>query len=79
MEISCQEVWREVSNYLDNEMDPQLRRQLERHFAHCRHCAAILDGTRNVIVLIGDDRSFTLPAGFSQRLRKKLEEEFAKK
>ena len=31
-----------------------------------------VDGTRNVIVLTVDQRTFTLPAGFSQRLQERL-------
>lgn len=73
VEISCREVLREISNYLESDLDPGLRGMIERHFAGCRHCSAVLDGTRNVIVLSGDDRTFSLPSGFSQRLRSLLE------
>src|SRR5207249_8865048 len=72
VEISCREVVRELSNYIDEEVDPRLRRQIEQHLACCTHCTAIYDGVRNVVTLIGDDRSFELPAGFSQRLRVRL-------
>jgi anti-sigma factor (TIGR02949 family) len=72
MEVSCHEIWREISNYLDHDVDPTLRERMEQHFAHCRHCAALLDSTHNVLVLIGDNRSFTVPFGFSQRLYAKL-------
>ncbi len=72
MEVSCHEIWREISNYLDNDVDPQLRERMERHFANCRHCAALVDSTHNVLVLIGDDRAFVLPAGFGQRLYTKF-------
>ena len=72
MEVSCHEIWREISNYLDNDVDPRLRERMEQHFANCRHCAALLDSTHNVLVLIGDDRAFSLPADFSKRLYTKL-------
>ena len=72
MEVSCHEIWREISNYLDHDVDPSLRERMERHFANCRHCAALVDSTHNVLVLIGDDRAFVLPAGFSQRLYTKV-------
>lgn len=72
VEVSCREVLREISNYIESDLDAGLRAMLERHFAECRHCTAVLNGARNVIVLSGDDRSFTLPPGFSQRLQKKL-------
>ena len=78
MVLSCTEVWREISNYIDDDLDDALRRHLEAHLAQCRHCSALLDSTRNVIVLTADERIFTLPAGFSARLRRRLEYELAK-
>jgi len=75
IEISCYHVWREISNYLEGEIDPELRRRMEEHFQGCEHCLAVLDGTKNVLKLIGDGRTFELPSGFSDRLKKRLESE----
>lgn len=72
MEISCLDVIRELSRYIDLDVDPGLRAQIEDHLPNCKHCTAIYDGTRNIIMLVGDDRSFELPPGFSQRLRGRL-------
>src|ERR1700752_2097783 len=73
IEISCVEVWREISNYLDEEISPELRERMEAHFKACAHCTAVLDGTRNVVGLVGDGRVFQMPEGFSKRLYKKLQ------
>ena len=73
MKISCLDVIRELSTYLDNDVTPQLRDQITAHLPTCSHCTAIYDGLRNTITLTGDGRAFELPAGFSQRLRTKLE------
>jgi len=70
--LDCQDVWREISNYLDGEVDAETRAAMEAHFAICKHCTAVLDGTRNVVHLYGDDRLFELPAGFSRRLQRRL-------
>ena len=72
VEISCVEVWREISNYLEGDLDPGLRRRIEDHFRVCGHCTAVLDGTRNVLKLVGDGRAFDLPPGFNERLRARL-------
>jgi anti-sigma factor RsiW len=69
IEISCVEVWQEVSNYIDGTVDPALRQRMEQHFKGCEHCAAVVDGTRNVVRLVGDGRVFDLPAGFGERLK----------
>ena len=72
MEISCLEVIRELSNYIDKDVTPQLREQIIAHLPGCSHCTAIYDGLRNIITLTGNGRSFDLPTGFSQRLRANL-------
>jgi hypothetical protein len=72
IEISCLEVWREISNYLDNEVSSELRERMEAHFKVCNHCFAIMDGTRNTLKLVGDGVTFDLPEGFTERLQNKL-------
>ena len=57
---------------IEGDLDPQLRARLEAHFKDCAHCSAIVDGTRNVVRLVGDGKTFDLPAGFSERLKKRL-------
>lgn len=75
MDINCLEVIRELSNYIDNDVTPQLREDLLAHLSGCSRCTAVHDGLRNTITLTGDNRAFDLPAGFSQRLRAKLAKE----
>ena len=72
IKISCRDVWRVLSEYIENDVSPHQRKILDEHFRSCNHCSAVLDGTRNVIHLSCDDRSFTVPAGFSRRLEKRL-------
>jgi MEDS: MEthanogen/methylotroph, DcmR Sensory domain/Putative zinc-finger len=72
IEISCQEVWREISNFLDGTVQPALRARMSAHFSRCKHCTAILEGTSNTIRLVGDGEAFDLPAGLSERLQDKL-------
>ena len=72
IEISCLEVWREISNYIDQSVDTELRARIAEHLKHCNHCSAVLDGARNVVTLMGDGRSFDLPGGFGRRLYDKL-------
>jgi hypothetical protein len=72
MVISCEQVWQEISNYLENEVDPSLRASIEEHVRGCKRCTAVLDGTRNIIQLYGDDRLFQVPMGYGWRLRRRL-------
>src|ERR1700745_2908140 len=73
IEISCLEVWREISNYLDEEISHEMRERMEAHFKACAHCNAVLDGTKNVVGLVGDGRLFQMPEGVNKRLYKKIQ------
>jgi hypothetical protein len=72
MVVSCEQVWQEVSNYLDGEVDASLQSALKDHIRQCQHCTAVVDGTRNVIQLYSDERLFQVPMGFSGRLQRRL-------
>ena len=68
IEISCAEVWQEVSSYIDGDVTPELKVRMEQHFEKCRHCQAVLEGTRNSVRLLTDGDWFPLPEGFGERL-----------
>jgi hypothetical protein len=70
--VHCELVWREISNYLDGEVDAGLQAEMERHLSTCKQCASVLEGTRNVVLLYGDERMMEAPAGFGSRLEKRL-------
>jgi anti-sigma factor RsiW len=72
VKLDCHRIWQEISNYIEDDLSPEVREELEAHLAYCRHCAALLDSTHNLLVLLADERRFELPAGLSQRLRQKL-------
>ena len=60
VKISCAEVWREISNYLEDEVSADLRTRMDEHFKGCKRCTAVLVGTRNVVRLVGDASVFDL-------------------
>ena len=72
IEITCREVWKQISNFLDGDLPTELRKRLERHFSNCHHCSAIMSGTRNTVILVADERAFELPEETSHRLYSRL-------
>jgi hypothetical protein len=78
IEIDCEEVWRHISDYVDEHVDADLRQAMASHFKDCAHCSAILDGTRNVLRLVGDGRAFDLPSRVGKRLYSKLDTHLTK-
>lgn len=75
MKIDCKHVWRHISGYIEGDVDAALRAEIDRHLETCEICSAVLDSTRNVVVLMADDRIFELPVGFSQRLHERIDRE----
>src|SRR5258708_19501208 len=46
---------------------------MDEHFRTCDRCKSVMEGTRNVIALYGDERMLDgVPSGFSRRLEKRL-------
>jgi anti-sigma factor RsiW len=77
MVIECKHVWERISEYLDGTLSPEVLAEVQNHLEHCEICSAILDSTRNVIVLTADDRVFELPVGYSERLHARLDLEMS--
>src|SRR5262249_19115895 len=70
--ISCGEVRRELSNYIDDEVTPEVRPRIDEHVRFCPGCKAVYDGVRNVLTLLGSGDIIELPRGFSLRLFERL-------
>lgn len=75
MKLDCKHVWEYISEYIDGSLGGKLREDIERHLENCEICSAILDSTRNILILTADNRTFELPVGFSERLHERLEKE----
>lgn len=72
MKLECKHVWEHISSYLDHQLDPELLAAVEKHLETCEVCSAILDSTRNILLLTADDRTYELPVGYSERLHQRL-------
>ncbi len=75
--VNCEQVWQEISNYIEGEVGPGLRSSMGEHFRTCKRCSSVLEGTRNVIRLYSDERmideqTIEVPAGYGRRLEKRL-------
>ena len=73
MVIACKHVWGYISDYLDAALPEDIRLDVQKHLDHCEICSAILDATRNIIILTADERVFELPVGFSERLHARID------
>ena len=73
--LDCKHVWDCISGYLDDTLPPAMRDLVQKHLDHCEICSAVLDSTRNILILTADDLIFELPVGFSERLHARLRQE----
>ncbi len=78
MVLNCKHVWDYISDYLDATLSEEVRTDVQTHLDHCEICSAILDSTRNIVILTADDRVFELPLGFSERLHARLDIELGR-
>ena len=76
--VTCEQVRKELSNFLDDDVAPQLRAEIEEHLRHCHRCSVLADTTRKVLLIVGDDRVFEIPMGYSERLHRFLDQHLAK-
>ena len=66
--VNCDKVLRELSNFIDGDIEPGLRAEMEAHLKMCRRCSVLHDSLRKVVVVIADERTFEIPVGYSERL-----------
>ncbi len=66
--FSCDEFLAELGNYLDGEVEADVRRQLEYHHSQCRTCQVIYDSTRKTLKILTESGSFDLAGSVSEPL-----------
>ena len=70
--ISCKELIDELGDYLDEELAPGLRRELEEHLAACRPCKVVADSAQRTVKIVTGCRSFELPAKLSAKIMARI-------
>jgi hypothetical protein len=51
----------EFADYLENQVSPEVRQELELHLSQCRACHVLYDSTRKTIKIVSESDSFELP------------------
>jgi anti-sigma factor RsiW len=70
--VKCRECFQQLSNYLDDEIAPGLKQELEQHLSKCHRCQVVFDSARKTIELYCDGKLFELPSGVRDRLHTAL-------
>jgi anti-sigma factor (TIGR02949 family) len=70
--ISCKDLIDELGDYLDEELAPGLRRELEEHLRACRPCQVVADSAQRTVKIVTGCRSFELPAKLSAKIMARI-------
>ena len=70
--MNCKGVIRELSNYLDGELEPTLQQELKRHLEQCEDCQLVVDQTKKTVQIFCDSEPVELPADVRSRLHEAL-------
>ena len=70
--MTCREVIRKLSDYLDGELDPVLAEQLTRHLEHCEDCGLVVDTTQKTIEFYCNAEPAPLPDEIRRQVERAL-------
>jgi anti-sigma factor (TIGR02949 family) len=77
--LTCKDFLSELSDFLDESIDAELRAKLERHMAECPNCWVIADTTRRTIQIYKGMEPHPVPEDVQSRLMAALEKKIAAK
>ena len=75
--LTCKDFLNELSDYLDERVDADVREKLEHHIAECPNCWVIADTTKKTIRIYKGMEPHPIPADVESRLMQALEKKMA--
>jgi len=76
--LTCKQFFEELTDYLDDKLDAQLRVKLEQHLSDCPNCWVICDTTKKTIKVYKGMEPCTIPPEIHTRLMAALEKKAKK-
>lgn len=70
--MNCKNVIREISNYIDGELEASALAELERHLQECTDCRLVVDQTKLTVEVFCDADMVELPVDVKSRLHEAL-------
>ena len=75
--LTCKEFLQELSDYLDETVDHELRQRLESHITECPNCCVVLDTTKWTIQVYKGVDPQPIPDEVHTRLMRALDRKIA--
>ena len=67
--MKCSDFLKELTDYLDNTMDPHTRSELEEHLQWCHNCYVVCNTTKSTIEIYRGSELYELPDDLRTRLQ----------
>ncbi len=77
--LTCKDFLKELTDYLDESADSEIRAKLEQHITQCPNCWVIADTTKKTIRIFKGVDPYPIPTDVETRLMKALEKKMAAK
>lgn len=71
--LTCKDFLNELSEFLDDQCDPALRAELERHLNACPNCFVLADTTEKTVKIFKGHEPKAVPEALKNRLLAALE------
>lgn len=75
----CRESIKNLSEYIDGEIDPELCAELEKHLQGCTNCRLVMDSLKMTVKLCRDGVCEDLPESLQKKFEHKLAERWKNK
>jgi predicted anti-sigma-YlaC factor YlaD len=67
--VKCSDFLKELTDYLDDTMDPHTKAELEEHLQWCHNCYVVCNTTKCTIEIYRDSQLYELPEELRSRIR----------
>jgi anti-sigma factor RsiW len=71
--LNCKGVVREISNYIDGDLDAATKQEIQRHLDQCEDCKLVVDQTKMTVDIFCDSKPLELPKEVHARLHEALQ------
>jgi anti-sigma factor RsiW len=75
--LTCKQFLQELTDYLDEALDPTVRKELERHVSECPNCWVVCNTTKKTLQVFKGMEAKAVPSDIQGRLMAALEKRIA--
>jgi anti-sigma factor RsiW len=77
--LTCKQFLEELSDYLDESLDPQQRSELQKHVSECPNCWVVCDTTEKTLKVFKGREAQPVPPAIEARLLEAIQKKCKKK